>query len=298
MRRPDFFIVGAPKCGTTALDHYLKQHPEIFLPDRKEPQFFGSDIHASTFIKDKAEYLQLFSTAQNERRVGETSVWSLYSRRAAREIAEFAPHANVIIMLRNPTEMLYSMHSQYLYTGNEDIESFAAALEAEEARKKGKLIPQTATFVEGLFYRESARYYEQVQRYFEAFGHDRVHVILFDDLKADPGKVYVDTLRFLGVDPSFRPDLKVVNPNKRVRSKALRDASKYSQGYVRRLSKKLIPFQTRRRLVSLLDRYNTVYESPRPIEEETSARLKAEFAPEVEKLSGLLGRDLSGWNTQ
>lgn len=296
MRKPDFFIVGAPKCGTTAMDHYLKQHPEIFLPDRKEPQFFGSDIYSPAFIRDEAEYLRLFSEVGGERRVGETSVWSLYSRVAAREIARFSPHANVIIMLRNPTEMLYSMHSQYLYTGNEDIESFAEALDAEEDRKNGRRIPETVTFVEGLFYRDSARYHEQVQRYIETFGREKVHVILFDDLKADPANVYAETLRFLDVDPSFLPDLKVVNPNKRVRSKALRDASKYSQGHARRLARSLVPSRLRRGLMSVLDRYNTVYEPPRPIERETSARLRAEFAPEVERLGELLGRDLSAWN--
>lgn len=296
MRRPDFFIVGAPKCGTTAMDHYLKQHPEIFLPGHKEPQFFGSDIHSPTFIRNEEEYLSLFSEARDELRVGETSVWSLYSRRAAQEIKQFAPRASVIIMLRDPTEMLYSMHRQYLYTGNENIENFAAALEAEEDRKRGRRIPQTATFVEGLFYKDSARYYEQVRRYLETFGRDHVHIILFDDLKTDPDGVYSDVLLFLGVDFSFRPDLKVINPNKRIRSRALRDVSKHSQGFLYRLAKKLLPSGSRRRLMSLLDRYNTVYEAPQPMEEETSARLRAEFAPEVQKLSKLLERDLSGWS--
>lgn len=279
------------------MDYYLKQHPQIFLPNRKEPQFFGSDLLSPTFIRDEKEYLELFAEAKDERRVGETSVWSLYSRRASREISEFNPDASVIIMLRNPTEMLRSMHNQYLYTGNETLESLSAALEAEDDRKRGRCIPETATFVEGLFYRDSARYFEQVQRYFDVFGRDKVHIIIFDDLKADPGKVYVETLSFLEVDTSFRPDMKVINPNKRIRSKTVRDLSKYSQGRGRQLAKALMPTRARQRLMSALDRYNTVYEPARPLEEETSARLRAEFAPEVERLSELLGRDLSSWNT-
>jgi hypothetical protein len=78
-RKPDVFIVGAPKCGTTAMNHYLGQHPEIFMSKHKEPHFFGSDLVSrnSDFVRDKKEYLALFADVQSERRVGEASIWYL-----------------------------------------------------------------------------------------------------------------------------------------------------------------------------------------------------------------------------
>ena len=119
MRKPDFFIVGAPKGGTTAMNAYLGQHPEIFIAERKELHFFGTDLDFSSPRITQEQYLSCFSEVQNEKRVGETSVWYLYSKQAAVEIKKFCPSANIIIMLRNPVDMLYSQHSQFLYNGNE-----------------------------------------------------------------------------------------------------------------------------------------------------------------------------------
>lgn len=296
MRKPDFFVVGAPKCGTTAMDLYLKQHPEVFVLEKKEPQFFGTDLHSSQFIRDVKEYLYSFSKAQGERRAGETSVWSLYSRRAAAEIKAFEPSAKIIIMLRNPVEMIPSLHRQYLYTGNEDIESLEAALDAEEDRKKGRRIPETATFVQGLFYRDTARYAQQIQRYFDVFDPDNVHVVMFDDFKEDPAKTYEGVLRFLDVTTNFQPRFQVVNPSKRVHSKALRNLSKHPSKGARQLVRTLIPRPVRHGLIRVLDHYNTRYEPPPPVDPKLLERIRAEFAPEVEQLGSLLNRDLSQWS--
>ncbi len=111
---------------------YLKQHPEIFMPERKEPNFFGTDLGLSPyFIRDEKEYLSLFSGARNEKRVGEASVLYLFSKLAATEIKECNPAASIIIMLRNPVDMIHSLHSQYVYNGWEDIVEFEAALDSE-----------------------------------------------------------------------------------------------------------------------------------------------------------------------
>lgn len=298
MREPDFFLVGAPKCGTTAMDEYLKQHPELFLPDRKEPQFFGTDLTSPAFIRDQEEYLRLFERARTEKRVGETSVWSLYSRRAAAEISAFRPDASIIVMLRNPVDMIPSLHSQYLYTGNEDIENLRDALEAEEDRRNGLRLPSTATFAQGLLYRETARYARQVARYFEVFGRENVHVIVFDDLKENPAEVYAETLRFLGVDPRFRPEFRVINPNKQVRNKSIQRLSQRPREGTRRVVRVLIPAPLRHSLMHVLNRYNTRYVPSRPVDSEVKERLRLEFLSEVERLEALIGRDLSGWSRE
>ena len=154
MRRPDFFIVGAPKCGTTAMNDYLKDHPELFIPARKKLHFFGSDLELRRSRRiTTQEYLSYFALARAEKRLGEASVWYLYSQRAAAEIKAFSPAARIIIMLRNPVDMMYSMHSQRLYSGKQDIRDFAEALEVEEERRQGLRPYQNNFDVKGASYR-------------------------------------------------------------------------------------------------------------------------------------------------
>ncbi len=296
IRKPDFFIVGAPKCGTTAMCDYLGQHPEIYMCPLKEPHFFGSDITTPVDIKDEAEYLSLFVGVQDERRVGEASVWYLYSKTAAREIKEFNPAASIIIMLRNPVDVMYALHSQLLYIGREDIEDFEAALDAEADRKRGLRLPPQATLRDHLLYRECPKYTEQVRRYVEVFSSEKLHVIIFDDFIADTDRVYRDTCEFLGVSPQPATQFRIVNPNKRVRSKLLRGVLDDPPGLIRTLGKPLTPRGLRHKLLNKLRRANTKYEPRRPMAPELRQRLQAEFASEVERLSGLLGRDLTNWS--
>ena len=302
MRRPDFFIVGAPKCGTTALYEYLKQHPEVFMPrEVKEPHFFGSDFKTSFFIRDEQEYLSLFAAARGEKRVGEASVWYLYSKLAAREIKDFAPAAKIIIMLRNPVEMMHALHSQRLYNGSEDIRDYETALDAEEDRKRGLRIPPHPQLVEGLFYREVAKYAGQVRRYLDVFDPAQVKIIVYDDFKHDTAQVYREVCAFLGVDAGFAARLRVVNPNKSVRSSALLDFTRQPPSLSPAWAKKLVPLRARKalmwRAVKALRRINTKYEPRPPMPRELRDRLRAEFAPEVEELGRLIGRDLSHWSS-
>jgi hypothetical protein len=299
MRKPDFFIVGAPKCGTTAMNDYLKQHPEIFIPEAKELHFFGTDLEFNRPRRTQEEYLSYFAGVKSEKRVGEASVWYLYSRNAANEMKRFSPSADIIIMLRNPVDVLYSQHSQFLYNGNEDIIDFESALNAGDDRKKGLRIPHTASFVEGLFYRETAKYTPQIQRYLDVFDWENVHIIIFDDFKSDTAKTYRETLRFLEVSLDFQPDFEVVNPNKRVRSIVLRyfyQPPAQTKRWLWLVKAFLMPRSVRRALRQGLKQYNTIYVPRPPLDPELRKRLQTEFAPEVERLSQLLGRDLTHWS--
>jgi hypothetical protein len=213
MGRPNFFIVGAPKCATSALSEYLKQHPDVFMSEEKEPHYFCTDIKTPRGIVNEEKYLALFADSGDAKRSGEASVLYLYSENAASEIKAFSPEAKIIIMLRNPVDMMYSWHSERLYVGHETIEDFEAALEAEEDRKKGLWNPPCDYSVKVFFYRDIARFSAQVKRYFDVFGRNNVHVIIFDDLKKDIAKVYRNTLEFLEIDPTFQPEFPVVNPN-------------------------------------------------------------------------------------
>ncbi|MGA2660406.1 MAG: glycosyltransferase [Verrucomicrobiota bacterium] len=300
--RPDFFIVGAPKCGTTAMADYLAGHPEIYMA-RKEMHFFGADLRFGPqfFRRDLAAYLAEFDAWKGQRHAGEASVWYLFSTRAAAEIRAFSPEARIIIMLREPVEMLHSLYYYFRYDGNEPLPAFEQALAAETDRAGGRGLCRQTYFAQGLAYRQVVRYTEQVRRYFDVFGRERVHVIIYDDFAADAFAAYRQTLGFLcveskGCDPGFN----VINPAKRVRSPALRTAM--GDPLMRSAVLALRPWMPRpvfaalQRIDARVRRFNASVERRPPLAPDLRARLKREFAPEVERLSELLGRDLTHWS--
>ncbi len=298
MKGPEFFIVGAPKCGTTAMQEYLRQHPDIFMPDMKEIHHFADDLlkHDDPFL-DRDRYLSLFAGAHEHQLIGEASVYHLFSRNAARNIKSFCPNAKIIIILRNPVDMLYSRHAQLVYNGAEDILDFEASLAAEEKRRNGELIPKNIRIEKKLLHREVVKFAAQVKRYFDMFGRDKVQVIIYDDLRKDTAKVYQETLGFLNVNDSFRPDFKVINPNKRVRTRTLQHLLKTPPSLMRIAGKLLLPQSCRNLLLNGLKKLNTQFVPRQPMSPELRRRLQKEFTPEIKNLSELLGRDLTHWCT-
>ncbi len=300
MRKPDFFIVGAPKCGTTSLYAYLRQHPQIFMPgfSGKEPHYFGRDL---TFIGrerpaySQEKYASYFAKAAPEQMVGEASTWYLYSRTAAEEIQAFNPQAKIIIMLRNPVDVMYALHNQRVYNGTENVADFATALALEEARKQGRRLPPYPGLVDALFYRESVRFSQQIQRYFRAFARDQINIIIFDDFKANTAVAYTDTLQFLNVDPTFQADFRIQNPSKRVWSHTVQQTLLHPPRPARWLLRHAIPLPLRQRLFEALKQINTRYEKRPPLDPNLRRQLTRELAPELERLSQMLGRDLTYW---
>lgn len=301
-RRPDVFIVGAPKCGTTAMAQYLEAHPDIYMA-RKEMNVFGADLRfgAQFYRRDLPAYLAEFAARNGESRAGEASVWYLFSRQAAAEIKAFNPEARIIIMLREPAEMLYSLYYQFRFDGNEHLPSFEEALAAEDERRAGRRLSRQAYFAQGLIYRETARYTEQVRRYLDAFGRDRVHVIIYDDFAADVGAAYRGTLDFLGLDSTLMPaDFGVINGNKSVKNPALRAVlgdpllRATALAIARKMPRPV--FDALHDIERRLWKLNTRAEKRPPLAADLRAALQQEFAPEVTRLSELLGRDLTSWS--
>jgi hypothetical protein len=294
MSRPDFFIVGAPRCGTTAMYSYLRQHPQVFMPDHKEPMYFGSDLtQLHERLSDRA-YLELFDAARVGQRVGEASTWYLYSTHAAREIHDFAPDAQIIVMLRNPVDVMYSLHRELVFYRGEVIDDFEDALEAEADRKQGRRIGPSRR-PEALFYRETVRFADQLQRYLEVFGADRVKVILYDDFVADTAGTYADLLRFLDVDDGFRPDFVRVNESKLPRNRGLQALVVRPPGPVARLVPMVRRFRLAHQLRAAILAINSRAERRPAMSGELRQRLTDELAPEVQRLGDLIGRDLSAW---
>lgn len=281
MSKPNFFLVGAPRCGTTSMYTYLKQHPDIYLSLIKEPLFFCRDLTAPAFaVTDPDSYRSLFSDAGSASAVGEGSVWYLMSRIAARAIVDDAPDARIIVMLRRPIDMMSSLHALYLRTGNEDIEDFAEALAAQSARQRGQRLPPGVYFPEGLQYLQVARYADQVERYLNAVGRERVHCVLFDDFARDPARAYRDTLAFLGVDSGFVAEFEPARATARVRAAVLRQI-------------RLATPEIRSKIKRADD-----HAGPRtgPVSSEVKGWVAEALADDVARLGQLIDRDLSHWS--
>ncbi|MGO9119729.1 MAG: sulfotransferase domain-containing protein [Desulfomonilaceae bacterium] len=298
MRIPDFFIVGAPRCGTTAMHEFLRQHPEIFLPRAGlEPHFFLTDLSSPDWhYRDRHRYAKLFNKAGDALRVGEKSTLYLYSQKAAAEIKAECPEADIIIMLRNPVDMLYSYHGQLLWVGAENLEDFDAALQAESERAQGRGIPRKMRVpVDLLLYSQVAKFSDQVKRYLNVFDRSKVWIIIYDDLKNATARVYRETLEFLGVNPSFEPDWEVINANRQPRSRLLWKITARDPQWLRNIWRAVFPDTMRWKAWDLLMFVNAVYKPRPPMNPVLRARLQREFRPEVEKLSELIGRDLTFW---
>jgi hypothetical protein len=283
--------------------HYLSSHPDVYMSDRKEMHFFGSDLNFGPQIYRRSldAYLAEYEGRNGESRAGEASVWYLLSKTAASEIKAFNPDANIIIMLRDPVELLHSMFYMFRYDGNEHLESFEEALAMENLRRVGQMTTRQTYFAQGLVYRDIVRFTEQVERYFDTFGRERVHVIIYDDFAGDTAGTYCEALEFLGVD-SLRAatDFKVINGNRTVKSSALQVV--LNDGLVRKAAVAIQPMLPRRLFVALRTmrekwmRSNLHFERRPALSPELRTRLKREFAPEIERLSGLIKRDLTHWS--
>jgi hypothetical protein len=292
--KPNFFIVGAPKCGTSAMNDYLSRHPDIFMA-KKEVHYFGSDLQTRS-RPTATQYLDLFRGGESKKIVGEASVWYLFSKSAAKEIMDFSPGAKILAMLRNPVDVVHALHSQHLFDANEDVADFEAALALEQARKLGQSLPRSRDYFSLPSYIDSVRFAEQLERYFSAFGRECVEVMIYDDFKKAPSEAVARALSFLGLSPMSSPDYEEINVNKRVQSQALHRALKNPAPALRRIARTLLPSRAVRHwLMSSVDRINVTPGPRRSMRAETRAALLATLTPEIQKLELLLGRDLSGW---
>jgi hypothetical protein len=308
-RYPDTFIIGAPKSGTTSLYEYLRGHPDVFMPAVKEPCYFARDLardRAGSFLvyeRDRDTYLALFADARDARRAGEGSTRYLYSRDAPELIRAVQPGARIVAMLRNPVDMIYSLHDHKLAGGTEDVADFEQALALEDERRAGRRLPPMSNPLLAT-YRDRARFGEQISRWLETFGREQVHAMIFEDFVADAATEFRRLLEFLDVDPDYRPaSFAAHNPAHGTRSRRLRAAlhSRPAQWMAWRAMPRVLGEARTHRLV------RAFAQSPLrrrrggrpPLADDLRHRLEAELAPDVALLSQLLGRDLRArWFTQ
>jgi len=300
-RWPDFLLVGAPKSATGAIYESLGRDPRVFLAP-KDLYFFGSDLATTQPRLSPAEYLAQFEAAAPDATLGDASVGYLCSQRAAAEIRLSAPEAKIVISLRNPLEAIPSLHQHCLYYGIEEIEDLGAALAAEPERARGRRLPRRCAHPWMLLYTHVYRYAEQLRRYFDSFGRDACHVVVYDDFRADPEAAMRALRDFLALPPAGSGEAdgvdtarERVNPARRARSRRLSALLTDPPPPVRKVVRRLTPRSLRRRVAEGVLAANTAGGARPALDPELRAKLAGELAGEVRRVSELLDRDLGHW---
>jgi hypothetical protein len=303
-RVPDFFIVGHPKSGTTALYEMLRRHPQIYLPASKEPWFFAPELHVRAPPRPEgipgtlAEYSSLFDEARPEQLVGEATALYLWSQTAASRIAEVQPAARIVAILREPASFLRSLHLQYLQSYVETEADLRTALALEDDRRRGARVPRHTYWPQALLYSDYVRYVDQLRRYHAAFPSEQVLVLIYDDFRHDNEATVRAVLRFLRVDDTTPIQTAEVNAAVRPRSQRMHElihAIGVGRGPASLLAKAgvkaVTPARLRRRALHAAQRH-LVFGKPPPPDERLMAELRSRYRGEVEALAAYLDRDL------
>ncbi len=303
-RVPDVFIAGQPKSGTTALYEMLKRHPQIYIPDRKEPRFFASEL----YFRDPprpggtpatlSEYSSWFDAARPDQRVADTSPWYLWSRAAAGRIADVQPTARIIAIVREPASLLRSLHLEFVQLYVETETDLRKAIALEQSRRQGQHVPRHTYWPQMLLYSDHVRVVDQLRRYHAVFPPEQVLVLIYDDFRRDNEATLRTVLRFLEVDDTFPIEVMEANPTVRVRSQRMHElvhAVSVGHGPVSRAMKasvKAVTPRGLRRSALYATQKHVIFGDPGPPDEELMSDLRRRFKPEVVALSEYLGRDL------
>jgi len=294
---PNFLIVGAERSGTTSLYYYLMEHPQIFLPKRKECRFFsnmsgnhrgpGDEYMNNSIIKNIKDYKFLFEGVSKEKAIGDISPDYLYFyKNSINNINKYLISPKIIIILRDPIKRAYSNYFLHIREGREKL-SFEEAIKEDENRRN-------QNWAWGWYFVDVGFYYNQVKAYLDNF--DQLKVYLYDDLKKDTLNLVKNIYEFLGVDTLFTPDINIrynasgIPKNKFVH-KFLKEPN-ILKNLVKPFAKILIPQEKRRKIIEKIRSRNL----QRPqMKSETREYLKNLYQEDILKLQDLIKRDLNNW---
>lgn len=285
---PTFFILGAPKCGTTSLANYLRGHPNVFMSNPKEPNYFNTDLPRLRLYTDWDSYLQLFSNATPQHlAIGEASTWYLHSNEAIPNILTSCPDARMIAMLRNPVEMIPSLHSQFVYNGTEEETDFTKAWQLQNQRKNRPFMQYATLGKTG----------ERLKFAFNHIPRTQLLCILFDDLRNDPKAIYLLALKFLGLPDDNRKTFEVANQNKISKNRSFDNFVRHTPAPLVRV---LNSFKSRFGiqeigLMKRLDAWNTKRIVRSPLPDWLISEMIDTFSSDIQLTEKLLGRDLTHW---
>jgi len=295
MRLPNFVVIGAPKCGTTSLHHYLSQHPEVYVPKRKELHYFSyahmqrfaagpGDAHIlKPLCATRQAYEKHYEKAGIQSAVGDISPSYLYYAEVSERIKAELGRPKIVVVLRDPIDKAFSQY-MHLVRDNRETLSFYDALMAEKQHERDGWAALWR-------YSESSLYAAKLKRYLDDFGIDRVKILLFAELSRNPHAVMRDLFHFLDIDPNFHPDTsKVLNKSGLPKSRALADFLA-KPNVVTAVAKKMVPESVSSTIRSALVNLNTG--AKRQIDEKSRAYLRDFFAADVGEVEKLLGQKLN-----
>lgn len=295
MIRPNFLIVGAAKSGTTSLYRYLRQHPDIFMPAWKELSLFIGDSFGPLHrVKKPLYYQKAFSKVRGQNAVGEASTAYLFDEAAPKIIKAQLGTIRIIIILRDPVAMSYSLYNHQLRKEGETIENFQEALDRENDRQRDPEFKEKCYgWHANYYYYQRGLYYKQVKRYLDTFGKDHVFVILFEELANDTIGVLKKTFKFLEVDDTFVPEIKIHNPAGGILNipRFWKDTGLFLKTFQFVFSKNLI-----KKIPHLIRNFGR--RPPQPIDEITAEKLRHKFYEDICRLEGLIDKDLSIWKSE
>ncbi|MDP2213492.1 MAG: sulfotransferase [Phenylobacterium sp.] len=299
---PNTFIIGAPKCGTSALATYISEHPNVFFSTPKEPFFWCSDfpnIKHEMSLDSLGDYLELFRKADPDMHcvVAEGSTRYLRSSVAINNILEFNPAAKFIAMVRNPVELVRAYHMEQRYSLHEDLADFEDAWRAQGIRSEGLQIPRGCREPAFLQYGQVASLGAQIEFASAAIPKDQLLVIVFDDFKSDPAEVYARTLGFLGLPNDGRAEFPVVNSAHGHRAEWLARLVLTPPAFLERPMLKARRHLWERRYppIELVKGWLNRKQSRPEISPNLLLELKNYFREDVQRLGRAIHRDLSEW---
>lgn len=296
---PNYFILGAPKCGTTSLFTYICEHENVLSCSVKEPNFFNSEIDVCQ-VSNQAEYEALFKKAgPDSLAAGDASVWYFYSPNAIPNILEYNLDAKFIVMLRSPVAMLTSLHHFYQVQFVEPETDFRKAWAIQDKRWNGEIpIPKNPLQYTREFYnyREIGKLGKHLQRIMKQISNpDNLLVLFFDDLKKDPRAVYEKTLDFLGLPQNGRSDFPHYNVRRGYYWQKLARKINVVYGILSRGRRKF-GIKSPTNIWPIFDRLLTAKQNDSPkLCFEFQQKLIDEFREDIKLLESLTSTDLKHW---
>lgn len=301
---PDFLIIGAGKSGTTSVDKYLAQHPQIFIPMAKEPNFFGYEFvkesdfngnqeeiaHFRKAVTTLEKYLKLFSEAKPGQLRGETSNTYMYHPQAPERIKYYNPDVKLIAVLRQPAGRLYSRFMHLARENRTPTKLFSDCMDRNSIWwKRNDLI-------------QEGFYFKNLTPYYNLFPAENIRVYLFEDLQEKPFEVMAELYSFLGVDSTFRPDVTVRYNESGIVKNPLMNKIYGQGGLISRSLRAVFPETVVEKLRGNLTLKKKVFalrgknlHKPSMDPEVRKFLTHEVYAADIRQLEKLINRDLSRW---
>lgn len=298
-KRPNLFVVGAPKCGTTSIANYLSNHPDVFMCHPKEPFYFSEDypiLRKRFQLNSESDYLNLFRSATSDHKIiAEASTNYLRSEVAIANALKFNPEAKFIAILRNPIEVVQAFHAELINSGIETVSDFQSAWNMQESRESGADLPEFCEAPQFLQYAKVASFFEQIQRFYDLVPREQRMVLFLSDLKENEATVYRSITDFLGVSEYIPAKFVRSNGSHTHRFPTL---AKYVQNPPKPLRPVVEKIRLSARKIRCLSTLKTLLQKPvirATLNEEFYNELKGFFQEDVLCLSNLLEKNLTHW---